>query len=274
MVRRVTAAQHSAKGIPSTTSVHYLKLMQLWQWAPVFTPVGLVETCRQYGFTGVTVKALDGVHWMGTIESSQYALSSYNDVAYQAAYFHSQGLYYFVWTNPLQPNWERQADMTASLLDTGIDGVMLDVEPYAQFWGPYAPVGLATSFMERIRASSDRWIGLQPDPRPMALQAIRVGEWINHCDAMLGQHYWSDFNTDAGAELAHAASLGNVLGIPVLPTLPGNATGAFPTNQISGFPGYCIWRYGTTPASRMAELGSLPVAGLTTAKFEVRSPTK
>jgi len=86
-------------------------------------------------------------------------------------------------------------------------------------------------------------------------------------DAMMGQHYWSDFHTDPEAELALAYDLGNMLGIVVLPTLPGNAPGTWPLNTIAKFPGFCVWRDGTTPEQTLAQLGALQVAGLQTNKF-------
>jgi len=270
LVRRITASNVSRATLepePVPTDTHYLKLLQVWQWGQQ-TPQSVALRCKRYGFTGVTVKALDGTAWMDNFDGSAAALGSYQEIDQQASYFHEQGLYYFVWTNPLQPNWQTQADMTAMIVeDTLADGLMLDIEPYAQFWGPWAQQGLGEQFMQRIRHGTTGWVALQPDPRVSALQSLRISEWVPYADAMMGQHYWSDFHTDPEAELFLALELGSVLGIVVLPTLPGNAPGTWPLNTIAKFPGFCVWRDGTTPEQTLAQLGALQVAGLQTNKF-------
>lgn len=262
--RRVVTQQQallaSAPAQPSLP-VHNLKLLQ------VFEPRKLTEeiaTCKAHGFTGLLVKALDGPEWMTTYDVSVDAIGSVEEVEAQADVAHLAGLYFFVWTNPLQTSMAVQVAQTAQIARV-CDGVFLDVEPYNQFWGPTAPVGRARTFASAIREDApDAFIALQPDPRPNALAAIRVEEWLPSCDAIAGQHYWSDFGSTPEHELDNAAALGLLYGLPVLPTLPGNAGGTFPTTQISTFPGFVTWRYGTTPLITLITLGRTPVAGLQT----------
>jgi hypothetical protein len=128
------------------------------------------------------------------------------------------------------------------------------------FWGAWRPVGLAGRFMDLLRAGYDGWICLQPDPRPSRLAEIRVEEWLaGGCDALAGQHYWTDFQVDAAAELRRAADLAREYGVPVYPTLPGNAAlASFPLQQIAEFPGFVVWRYRTTPLETMLALAGAP----------------
>jgi hypothetical protein len=243
-----------------------LRLLQVWQWEGS-TLMQAIQICKQYGFTGLLVKALDGASWMSQFDPSKDAIGSVGEVQWQAEIAHLAGLYYFAWTNPLQDNLAVQADQTAQIANA-CDGVFLDVEPYNQFWGPNAPAGLASSYMQAIRDDApDAFIALQPDPRPSALQAIRIDEWLPYCDAMAGQHYFSDFGSDPRAELALAVLLGHAHHIPILPTLPGNASGIWPTDLISAFPGFVVWRMGSTSTATLARLGVLPVAGLETSKI-------
>jgi hypothetical protein len=252
---------------PAPVSTHYLKLLQ------VFEPRDLnaeIQACHQYGYTGLLIKALDGSDWMSRFDSSQDALHNLAQVAYQVDRAHMAGLYCFVWTVPQQADWEVQAAISAAMSKVA-DGLFLDVEPYSQFWGAWAQPGLASQFMTRIRESApDAFIVLQPDPRPTHLAEIRTGEWMPGCDAIAGQHYWTDFGTDPSAELDHATALGLLYDAAVLPTLPGNAPlSSFPREYISGFPGFVVWRWGTTPPATIAMLGGLSVAGLQTGRIDV-----
>jgi len=215
------------------------------------------------------VKALDGPYWMKGIDPSAEALGAIIDVEQHVQLAHEAGLYYFCWTNPRQFDLEIQAMLTAAIA-RACDGVFLDVEPYTQFWGPWAPVGTAESFVADIRLGApDAWIAIQPDPRPNALAAIRIGEWMPYVDAISGQHYWSDFHSDATAELIHAQALGELYGKPSLPTLPGNAPySSFPWSLISHLPGFVVWRMGTTPNATLLRLGSTPVMGLKSDKLD------
>lgn len=266
--RRTASVQQTTTVVPPAVACHYLKLLQVWQWNSG-TIDSVLDLAQANGFTGLLVKALDGPYWMGDIDPSHEALSNSADVSRQTSAARARGMYYFTWTNPRQFSLAQQAELTAQCAESS-DGVFLDIEPYSQFWGPWAAVGLAENFMSQIRAKTDAFIALQPDPRLNALAALRISEWTPTVDAISGQHYWSDFHTEPRDELVHAASLGALYGLPSLPTLPGNAL-SFPADAISTFPGFAVWRYGSTPDQTLALLGSLPVTGLVSDKLEVRT---
>lgn len=271
LARRIASSQvagHAAPP-PASPSRHDLKLLQIWQWEGRSLQ-DAIDICKSTGLTGIVVKALDGTTWMGGgIDPSPWALGSPEEVQAQADVAHLNGLYYFVWTNPLAVDLNAQAELTGYAANA-CDGLFLDVEPYAQFWGPWRPIGLASNFMQAVRlVAPGAFVALQPDPRPGHLAEIRVLEWLPFCDALAGQWYWSDFHTDPVDELAYAALLGQQQSIPVLPTLPGNApTTGFPLDMIRQFPGFVVWRWGTTPMSTLRMLGGLTVAGLETSKIK------
>jgi hypothetical protein len=262
-----------ARGIgsaPKPTPLAYLRLLQVWEWGSV-TLGEAIDLCLANGFTGLCVKALDGIDWMDQFDNSADALGSVGDVIGQAEACNEAGLYYFTWTNPRHDvDLEEEAALTARIANAS-DGLLLDTEPYRQFWGANAPSGLAEGFMQAIREKApDAFLGLQPDPRPNALAEIRVQEWLPYVDIFCGQHYWTDFGTLPLAELEYAMQLGQQYGLPVLPTLPGLAApNAFHTVELllQTFPGFVVWRMGTTPQATLATLGSMEVAGLESSKL-------
>jgi hypothetical protein len=250
--------------------LRFLKLLQVWSGWRLDDVLGV---CHALGFTGILVKALDGLSWMNAFDDSPDALGSLFQLGQEAARARLEGLYFFCWTNPLTQTTNDlafEATITGQIART-CDGLFLDVEPYNQFWGPNAPAGMASQFMQWVRAEApDAFIALQPDPRPGALQGIRIDDWLPYVDALSGQHYWSDFDTDPTAELAQAVALGQQYGIPILPTLPGNAPlSGFPMGSIAALPGFVVWRYGSTPETTLEQLGSCPVTGINTRRIAV-----
>jgi hypothetical protein len=242
-----------------------LKLLQVWQYglptAKEETLAAAIKTAKEFGFTGLLVKALDGPDWMSNFQSSQDALGSVEEAADQRKKSAAAGLGYYIWTVPKPDQWQAQADITAELA-LATDGVFLDVEPYPEFWGPWRPVGLATQFMQRVRqAAPEAWIVLQPDPRKARLAEIRPDEWMAHCDAIAGQHYWSDFQVSSRDELTRAKELVEHYQKPAYPTLPGNAPlGTFPLDMLTEFAGFVVWRLGSTPAQTLTALGGVQAA--------------
>src|SRR4051794_34451564 len=146
-----------------------MRALQLWQYQGGQAEQTLddaLNTCLQFGFDTLLVKALDGTMWMGAVDGGADALRSLDDVARQSQYANSRGVRFLCWTNPLQAEMMQQADMSAAIANA-CDGVVFDTEPYDHFLGSYPPVGLCASFMQRVRSQVDqsKVLGLQPDPR-------------------------------------------------------------------------------------------------------------
>ena len=262
--------------LPTVRRLVHLKLLQVFQYGPPYANErGLndaVTTALRFGFTGLLVKALDGTDWMSKYDRSPDALDSIESVARQAALASMSGLYFFCWTNPRRDvDTMLQASLT-SRVAKACDGVFLDVEPYPQFWGDGAPPGLAAAFMESIREGApDAFIALQPDPRPVALDQIRIHEWLPFVDAFAGQHYWTDFGTNPTDELASAIMLGKTLHKPIVPTLPGAISGTTaPVELLGQLPGLIVWRMGTANSESLRTLGGINVTGSFSAKLQRR----
>lgn len=242
------------------------KLLQVWQWGPGVqserTVADLIQVCREYGFTGVVVKALDGTTWMGAIDPTPSAIGSVAAARRQGEELHAAGLFYGVWTNPLDADLAEQARLTASLGSAPeIDAVFLDAEPYAHFWGAWRPAGRAREFMERVRSEAPgACLVLQPDPRPGRLAELRPDEWIPYVAALAGQHYFNTFQVDPAEEMARAVALGQQWSLPVYPTVPGSA----PVDELQaamqvlvdrGVRGCIMWRLGVAGAGQLAAIG-------------------
>jgi hypothetical protein len=252
-----------------------VKLLQIWKFAGRGRDADSLDQAialaQQYGYDGLLVKALDGTQWMSAFDPSTDAIGSADQVAAQRDRCHAANIKYYAWTNPLHDvDLDVQAQRTAAAARMS-DGLFLDVEPYSgrpPFWGALRPTGLADSFMRRVRdLAPDAWFALQPDPRAARLREIRPEEWFPYVDAFAGQHYWTDFSpapetwgTRARLELTYAAELGRAWNKPVLPTLPGISNpSAFPTNMLRAFPGFVVYRLGSTSPETLELLGSVPV---------------
>mgnify|MGYP001613855936 FL=1 len=144
------------------------RLLQVWQYKfqEEKTFDAVLNTASKYGYTGVLVKALDGEIWMNQYDHAQDALYSLDQNDKQVLQAHVRGLLYCCWTNPLyDPPSLDEAERTGEIAQR-VDALFLDVEPYASFWGANRDPGLATRFMQQVRAIAPQaYIVLQPDPR-------------------------------------------------------------------------------------------------------------
>lgn len=244
-----------------------VRLLQVWQYAAQAERSldQVVATARRYGFTGVLVKAIDGLTWMGDVRAERPhadALHSVEQAWAQRAQVNAAGLQYCLWTVPL---WREdriaQARLSAEL--TGAcDALFLDVEPYPEFGGANQPVGDAAAFMSTLRSIAPlATVVLQPDPRPARMNEIRAAEWLPHCNGLAGQHYWDTFATDDPAaqmqQAIESAKRFNVTAIPTLPlaSSPELLQEAIATLRQAGVTSWCAWRLGVGSEASLAVAG-------------------
>lgn len=251
------------------------RILQVWQWDSATqaerTIGDAIELAKPFGATGLAVKALDGDSWMRSIEERDHpddlgdALGSLDDVRHQADACHAASLSYYVWVNVLGRNLELEAVRTADLaLVEGVDGVILDVEPYAGHWGAWRSVGLARAYLDRVRQIAPAaYLVLQPDPRPARLAEIRIEEWLaGGVDAVAGQHYFGAFETDPAAEMTEARHRAAELAKPYYPTLsvggvsPDELKRTVVSMEVAGFRGAILWRMGAATRGHLEAFGS------------------
>lgn len=253
-----------------------VRLLQVWQYAAQAerTLDEVVATARRFGFTGILIKAIDGVTWMGKVPNETPfadALRSLEQAKEQRSRVNAAGLQYCLWTNPL---WTEdrlaQAQLTAQL--TGAcDALFLDVEPFDHFWGANRPPGDATNFMMAVRAvAPTATIVLQPDPRPGRFDEIRPEEWLPHCDGLAGQHYWNTYETDPVDQMTKAVAQAASLHIAPIPTLPLGTSPelmlqGIESLQRAGVTSWCGWRLGVGAQATLAVAGRPAGPGTPTA---------
>lgn len=233
------------------------RCLQVWQ---NFDSAEVATFCAEAGLNAVMVKALDGAWWMGTPDASGQRKYSGNpasgeEVGAMRDFFHSVGLRFGVWTNPLFGNdafLEQQAVMTATAA-TWADFIALDTEPYDQFWGSNRTPGKAERFVNRVRElATNAPIIWQPDPRPNQIALLRPEEWASVMNAWGGQHYFSVFDELPETEVLNAIDAASkyLPGATLVPTFSleeatsaelRDATGAL---KAAGASGFIIYRYG------------------------------
>ena len=248
--------------------------LQHWQYGPSAaaerTLAEVLELARTWGFTGVLVKAMDGLDWMGDIPGQRPyadALRSVGQAVRQQELAANHGLGYGVWTNPLynsDPTWQRAQAAAYALLGSTLGSMTWDSEPYEHFWGPNRPDEAVRRTMEAFRATApDCWNIWQPDPRPARLAELGT-VWGQYMNTFAGQDYWTDFGEGAIGQLDQThriigdAKERGVLyaGADWCPTLPGNGTKAdidraLRWAQAVGCPGAIFWRLGTMGRSQL-----------------------
>jgi hypothetical protein len=227
-----------------------LRILQVWQ---NFDAAQVAAFCANAGLNAVMVKALDGTFWMGDRYAGNPASPA--AVAAQRAFFHSLGIRYGVWSNPLYGDdaflQAQAAETAAAALQA--DFLALDTEPYGEhFWGANRPAGAAETFMQRVREGApEATLYWQPDPRPARLAELRPGEWAPYMNGWMGQHYWPDFGTTPEEEVANAANQ-HARWTPagkLLPTFslsdatPGEMERAGRAAQGVGADGFVLWRH-------------------------------
>lgn len=250
------------------------KLLQIWQWDAASqaesTQEEAIALCKRFGATGVLIKALDGKWWMGAgIDDSAPALRSLDQIIDQARRFHDAGLSYYLWGVARPYFIEEQTTLIAAIANTtGVDGFVIDTEPYAGFWryndadgGGFPDVGMAGDFMARIRAQAPAaFLVMQPDPRPARFDELAPHEWLPYFDAIMPQSYWADFGTEPDEEMMDAADMGGQYGKEIAPTISvgeevsaAAIKGAVQTwASLTGNGGMVLWRMGTANAEQLA----------------------
>lgn len=232
----------------------------------------LVALAKAFGFDGVCVKAMDGLTWMGDVQSGYPdAIRTLAQIRQQREAAESAGVQYACWVNPLFGPSQFLLDQADAYSNIGIVTGCLwwDTEPYAGFWGPNRDDSLTSIMLERFRAAAPDCLNVwQPDPRrPRLLELGNV--WGDHMNVLAGQTYWTDFGAaeaptlDAAYQEFLVAKQDGRLYADAewSATLPGNAdpedlTAAMGRIGRQGAKSAIGWRVGTMgPAAlgRMAE---------------------
>lgn len=218
-----------------------MRLLQVWQFNNSNLNA-LINDAKRLNYDAIAVKALDGCDFMGQFDASPDAIGSANQVAEQCQRAHDAGLQYYVWSVIRNSNLDTQTSLLADV-GTLADGLILDVEPYAHFWG-VANSGVAGEFMQMLASKAPlKWLALEIDPRQNAIDALKLTEFTPFLNALMTQSYWTDFNTNSYIEADRCNQIAAAYGLPIIPVVPASAS-ADDIATFSQFNAIAIWRWG------------------------------
>lgn len=187
-----------------------------WVWTLGSDYPGVDQDDMNLPISRVIFKSHDGINWM---KPPGELLALHNIYAAQNIDF---GLWCVVWgTDPAG-----EAQMVVDALQAAqTDLMVLDVEPYAQFW--QAPWSNLHPYMQAIRfAMPQARIGLSFDPRRFPynhVDEIHFEEWLPYVDSLWPQVYWDTFGlADPDPLLEDVASYCLPTGKELVWVLPGH----------------------------------------------------
>lgn len=246
-----------------------MKALQIWEYPPNQPNLqAMIDYAAETGFDTLLAKGLEGTSWHGEYTPGSDYIRAAEDIAEFTEQCHRSGVQYHTWCVPRpNVNMEIQAQMMSELA-IGSDGLWIDAEPYPAFWGANQPEEKVRLLMGRVRElAPDQLLVLQPDPRPARFAELRGDVWMEYCNVMSGQHYWSDFwppsdPGDALRELNQAAEYQEYFNKPVWPTCPTNCPTSNLTQEVldilAGFAGFAVFRAGSGPYENFVAYGSVP----------------
>ncbi len=171
----------------------------------------------------IWVKTSDGTNWMGKWDKSDMAINGPDDVVRWVKTLERHGIEFHAWCVVRGVNITEEAQRVIDVcLVPGVKSMILDVEPYAEFWqGSKEDV---RRLMEAVRRAvpGEFHIGMSVDPRSQHFKAIYPEEWWPFVNSIHPQVYWRTFGVSAREALAEAYRVWGDYGRPIYPVLQAN----------------------------------------------------
>lgn len=143
----------------------------------------------------VYIKTNDGENWQSKYDKSPNAVSGPESLRALVQMYHDQGIRTIAWYVPKGNEYQAQIDNAKAVLDTGVDALYVDVEPYEGFCFKDC-AALADNVWKPLRAERpDATLGLIYDPRPKHRDTSAVASWMSVSNVALPMCYWNDFTT-------------------------------------------------------------------------------
>ncbi len=176
----------------------------------------------------VFVKTTDGSDWMGAYDNKPgMAINGPADISNWIKTLQKYGLEFHAWCVPRGLNIDAEAAIiTQACQVPGVRSMILDVEPYQNFFtGGRSAV---RPLMSKIRAQVPGafHIGMAVDPRPTQYAPIFPDEWYPFVNSILMQLYWVTFEETPDETLASGYQTWGRFGRPLFPVLQGYKAGA------------------------------------------------
>ena len=129
-----------------------------------------------------------------------FAFTDSNQLRYICDTLGELGVPVRLWSIPEgeDADWREEVRLVTELANnagSNVRGLILDIEPYEQFWGSYRQVGRARDYSNMLRDSLNSNLDLwaAPDARGAKLRELRWEEWSPNVTAIMGQCYWNEF---------------------------------------------------------------------------------
>jgi hypothetical protein len=144
----------------------------------------ILPQLKAEGFTGISLKILDGVDWMGEFDTDQYRIVGWATLGLWEAACVANGLTLDAWVN-VTPAWQSMIPYLADYCRQFAGRLVLDLEPYEGFFGENDP----SEFLHQLQVALT---GPTADsyyvPRVWISYDPRRADWIaQHLDQFGGQ---------------------------------------------------------------------------------------
>lgn len=232
--------------------------VSIWHWKgqaiPETTIAQFVANLKKNApnVKGVFVKIGDGSAWQGRFDEGDMAVNGPADVARWVRVLEDNGMEFHGWIVLKGRDIDGEADIVVKTSNVaGVKSVILDVEPYSQYWEvgpePIAPL------MQKMRAGVPQGfhIGLCIDPRQAHYKSVFPEEWYPYVDSVHTMSYWRTFRRTVENTLEETYRVWGGYGKPIIPVLQADQATVqeqrdaviLSTTQY-GARGVSWWRYG------------------------------
>jgi murein DD-endopeptidase MepM/ murein hydrolase activator NlpD len=231
----------------------------LWHWEgdAVGEPdiPSVASTLRNYGqaVDGLFIKTSNATSWQGAYDSkTTMEINGPADVAKWVNTLSPYGYEVHIWAvvKGLDVPGEIDKIVTAAKVP-GVRSLILDVEPYEQFWqGTRDDV---VRLMSGIRAQlgNDFHIGISVDPRAHWYDAIFPDAWRPHVNSVHPQCYWGEMGRTPQDVITETYTVWGSYGLPIYPVLQAYTVSADAIRQaqdicrsVRGATALSYWRLG------------------------------
>ncbi|MDE2635809.1 MAG: peptidoglycan DD-metalloendopeptidase family protein [Chloroflexota bacterium] len=247
----------------------------VWHWKGSAVPQNTISEAlndiraNAPNVSQVWVKITNGARWMSEYDSSDMAIGNASSVDVWVNACQAAGLEFHAWCVPKGLNVQAEAAIIVEACSRpGVQSLILDIEPYADYWQGGAQA-VRPFMLELRRGLGTRFhIGMSVDPRRQHYHTIFPGEWSPFVDSIHPQTYWEIFRTTPEEALSSVWTVWGGYDKPIIPVLQADTPSSEQTEahtlaaQLHGAKGLSWWRYGVisqwTGVNKAIELSSSP----------------
>ncbi len=231
----------------------------LWHWegdaVGEATIEALVTSIKLQAPTvdAIFVKTSDGNEWQGNFDTkTSMRIGGPSDIARWVGILANAGLEFHAWcvVRGTDVNGEVARIVEAARVP-GVRSMILDVEPYEQYWKGTRDDVIRLMSGVRSALGRDFHIGLSVDPRKNWYSAIYPDAWRPYVDSLHPQCYWGTMGRTPESILTETYVTWGNYGVPIFPVLQGYSVSADSIRQaqdlarsVRGATGLSYWRIG------------------------------